>query len=227
MQKRSYISNGYGVTKMGCSSKRPNTKFTNNGNLRIIFFYITNNSKTYLLTSDFHPNSNTVTSQGFYNKTISQTLWSKNVKKADVPVYAEGTKSSGIGRSFPKQEVTSLKFTNYIYLLALQTYYDRRDLVPKGKIIVADPGSFSRIPDHGSYSGSRIQGQNIPDPAGYGSASKNLSILTQKLFLSSRKYDPGCSSRIRVLILPIPDPGSRGARNSGSATLGKIAANKN
>jgi hypothetical protein len=45
---------------------------------------------------------------------------------------------------------------------------------------------------------SRIQGQKDP---GYGSASKNLSILTEKLFLSSRKYDPGCSSQI-------PDPGS-------------------
>jgi hypothetical protein len=46
---------------------------------------------------------------------------------------------------------------------------------------------------------SRIPDQNfsIPDP---GSASKNLGILTQeKWFLSSRKYDPGCSSQI-------PDP---------------------
>ncbi len=32
-----------------------------------------------------------------------------------------------------------------------------------------------------------------------GSASMNLSILTpKKLFLTSRKYDPGCSSRIRI-----------------------------
>ncbi len=43
--------------------------------------------------------------------------------------------------------------------------------------------------------GSRIRFFSIPDP---GSASKNLSILTQKKwFLTSRKYDPGCSSRIR------------------------------
>jgi hypothetical protein len=37
----------------------------------------------------------------------------------------------------------------------------------------------------------------IPDPRFFhpGSASKNLSILTQKKwFLKSRKYDPGCSS---------------------------------
>ncbi len=45
-------------------------------------------------------------------------------KKADVPVYAEGTESSGIGRRFPKQEVTGLKFTNDIYFLAFQTYYE-------------------------------------------------------------------------------------------------------
>ncbi len=31
---------------------------------------------------------------------------------------------------------------------------------------------------------------------GSASASKNLRILTQKLFLSSRNYDPGCLSRI-------------------------------
>jgi hypothetical protein len=35
-------------------------------------FFITVNSKTNLRIFDFHPNSNTVTCQGFYNKTISQ-----------------------------------------------------------------------------------------------------------------------------------------------------------
>jgi hypothetical protein len=49
---------------------------------------------------------------------------------------------------------------------------------------------------------------SIPDP---GSASKNLSILIQKVFLSSRKYDPGCSSRIRILIFT--HPGFRILRN--------------
>jgi hypothetical protein len=43
----------------------------------------------------------------------------------------------------------------------------------------------------------------------------------QKWFLSSRKYDPGCSSRIWILdpdpdFLPIPDPGSRGQKGTGS-----------
>jgi hypothetical protein len=75
---------------------------------------------------------------------------------------------------------------------------------------------------------SRILTVSIPDP---GSLSKNLSILTpkkaKKWFLCSKKYDPGCSSRIpdpdadflpsRIQGSkrhPIPDPGS------GSATLG-------
>ncbi len=63
---------------------------------------------------------------------------------------------------------------------------------------------------------SRIQIFSIPDP---GSTSKNLSILTQKIVLLLRKYDPGRSSRIRILIfypsriprikrhrIPDPDP---------------------
>jgi len=65
--------------------------------------------------------------------------------------------------------------------------------------------------------GSELSPSRIPYP---GSASKNLSILApkkpKKWFLSSRKYDPGCSSRIPdpdADFLPIPDPGS------GSATL--------
>ncbi len=69
------------------------------------------------------------------------------------------------------------------------------------------PGSEffpSRIPDPGS--------KRFPDP-GYASASKNLSTFSpKKLFLSSRKYDPGCPSQIRIPdtdleFLPIPDPG--------------------
>ncbi len=45
-------------------------------------------------------------------------------------------------------------------------------------------------------------GRFIPDPNFFhpGSASKNLRILTQKLFPSSRKYDRGCSFLIRILI---------------------------
>jgi hypothetical protein len=55
-----------------------------------------------------------------------------------------------------------------------------------------------------------------------GSASKNVSILTQKIvsnFLSSLKYHLGCSSRTRIPdpdFLSIPDPGSRGQKGIGS-----------
>ncbi len=55
-------------------------------------------------------------------------------------------------------------------------------------------------------------GMFIPDPNFFhpGSASKNLSILTpKKLVSNSRKYDPGCSSRIPDPdFLPMPNPGT-------------------
>jgi hypothetical protein len=78
---------------------------------------------------------------------------------------------------------------------------------------VADPGCLSRIPDPTFFHpGSRIRTVSIPDP---GTASKNLSILTpkkpKKWVLSSRKYDPGCSSRI-----PDPDAGVKKAPDPGS-----------
>ncbi len=68
---------------------------------------------------------------------------------------------------------------------------------------------------------SRVK--KIPDPRS-GSASKNLSIFNPKNFLRSRKYDPGCSSRIRILIFypsRIPNPEVKKAPDpeSGSATL--------
>jgi hypothetical protein len=52
------------------------------------------------------------------------------------------------------------------------------------------------------YPGSDFFPSRIPDPNFFhpGSTSKNLNILTPKNFLSSRKYDTGCSSRIRNLI---------------------------
>jgi hypothetical protein len=82
-------------------------------------------------------------------------------------------------------------------------------------IIVPDPGCLSRIP-------------NFFNP-GFASTNSNTGILKQKkLFLSSRKYDPGCSSRIRIpdpdpviYLSRIPDPGVKKAPDpgSGSATL--------
>jgi hypothetical protein len=89
-------------------------------------------------------------------------------------------------------------------------------------------GSGMFIPDPNFFHpGSWIRTASIPDP---GSSSKHLSILTpkkaKKWFLSSKKYDPGCSFRIpdpdadflpsRIQGSkrhPIPDPGP------GSATL--------
>jgi hypothetical protein len=85
-----------------------------------------------------------------------------------------------------------------------------------GTSIVADPGS-DFFP-----SGSRIRAVSIPDP---GSASKNLSILKpkkpKKLVLSARKYDLVVHPVCQILdpdadFLPIPDPGSRGQKGTGS-----------
>jgi hypothetical protein len=71
------------------------------------------------------------------------------------------------------------------------------------------------IPD----SGSELSPSRIPDPQ-----KTKYSILTPKIakkwFLSSKKYDPGCSSRIPdpdADFLPsrIPDPGVKKASNPG------------
>ncbi len=86
---------------------------------------------------------------------------------------------------------------------------------------VADPGCLFRIrpfsiPDPGSeLSPSRIRIKEFK----YFNPKK-----AKKWFLSSRKYDPGCSSRIPdpdADFLPIPDPGAKKAPDpgSGSATL--------
>ena len=95
-------------------------------------------------------------------------------------------------------------------------------------MFILDPGS--RIPDPGSYFfPSRILLFSIPDPGFELSPSRILaphqSILTskkaKKWFLSSKKYDPGCSSRIPdpgsgYRISPMPDPGSRGQKGTQS-----------
>jgi hypothetical protein len=64
---------------------------------------------------------------------------------------------------------------------------------------------------------------SIPDLGNF-FTSKNLSILTPKnWFLSSRKYNPGCSSQIQIPdpdpdFLPIPDPGVEKAQDPGSGS---------
>jgi hypothetical protein len=89
------------------------------------------------------------------------------------------------------------------------------------KSSVADPGCLSRIPDPGSD----FFPSWIPDPNFFHPGSrihiKDFKYLNPKNgFLSSWKYEPGCSSWIRIRdpdpdFVPIPDPGS------GSATLRK------
>jgi hypothetical protein len=91
------------------------------------------------------------------------------------------------------------------------------------RIIAPYPGGLKTYVAYGFFDSS------VADPGSLslteffhpGSASKNLIILfnPNKWFLSSRKYDPGCSSRIpdpNSYFLPIPDPGVKKAPDPGS-----------
>ncbi len=85
-------------------------------------------------------------------------------------------------------------------------------------MFIPDPVSDffpSRIPDPNClHPGSRIRIKELK----YFNPKK-----TKKWFLSSRKYDPGCSSRIPdpdADFLPITDPGSRGQKGIGSRIQG-------
>ncbi len=65
--------------------------------------------------------------------------------------------------------------------------------------------------------GSRIQGQK---DFGFRIRIKEYQYFKpKKLFPSTRIYDPRCSSRIRILILLLPDPGVKKAPDPGSGTL--------
>jgi hypothetical protein len=81
-------------------------------------------------------------------------------------------------------------------------------------MFIPDPAFF--------HPGSRIQTVSIPDP-GSRILIKEVkyfnSTKAKKWFLSSKKYDPGCSSRIPdpdADFLPsrIPDSGSRGQKGT-------------
>jgi hypothetical protein len=81
-------------------------------------------------------------------------------------------------------------------------------------MFIPDPGSDffpSRIPEPNClHPGSRILIKEFK----YFNPKK-----PKKWFLSSKKYDPGCSSRIRMLTFypsRIPDPGSRGQKGTRS-----------
>ncbi len=73
------------------------------------------------------------------------------------------------------------------------------------------------------YPGFRMRIFSIPDQNFFILGSR-IVIKPKNFFLSSRKYIPGCSSRIRILIFypsRISDPGSRDQKGTetGSATL--------
>jgi hypothetical protein len=86
-------------------------------------------------------------------------------------------------------------------------------------------GSGMFIPDHGFeyfpsryeffHPGSEFFPSRIPD------LHKRINNFhPKKLFLSFRKYDPNCSSRIRILIFyPSRIPGSKKAPDPGSGIL--------
>ncbi len=71
------------------------------------------------------------------------------------------------------------------------------------------------------HPGSRVK--KVPDPGSRIRIHIKEVFLTKKLFLSSLKYDPECSSRIQIRILIfypswIPDPGVKKAPDPGSGT---------
>jgi hypothetical protein len=115
-------------------------------------------------------------------------------------------------------------------------------LVVLAKVLPILLSAMSRI--LAVYPGSRNRLFSIPDPGSELSPPRTPILIKEfkyfnpqksktKWFLSSKKYDPGCSSRIQdpdADLLPsrIPDPGSRGQKvtqsripdpGSGSATL--------
>jgi hypothetical protein len=90
-----------------------------------------------------------------------------------------------------------------------------RSFLQSGKL--RQLGLVLRIRD--VYPGPRIRIFSLPDS---GSEFFPIRIrikefryfIPKKLFLSSRKYDSGCSSRIRILLFT--HPGSRGQKGTGS-----------
>ncbi len=114
---------------------------------------------------------------------------------------------------------SGLKFSTFTWILYRSSSYSTLNTHPRRHSKLS---LYSSVADPDVYPGSRIRLFSIPDPGSRirtvsiqdpGSASKNLSILSQKKwFLSSRKYDPGCSSQIPdpdADFLPIPDPRSQ------------------
>ncbi len=66
------------------------------------------------------------------------------------------------------------------------------------------------------YPGSEFFPSRIPDP-------HQRIFLPKNWFLSSRKYGPGCSSRIRILIFTHPVSGSRSQKSTSSEIPDPVA----
>jgi hypothetical protein len=118
---------------------------------------------------------------------------------------------------------TSVKTKNYNFLnfivTAIRQAKSMHGSGPKTQYRKQCCGSGMFIPDPNFFHhGSRVK--KISDP-GSGSASKNLVILHQKLFLS-RKYDLGCLCRIGILIFyPSRIPGSKRHADRKKVNRGK------
>jgi hypothetical protein len=118
---------------------------------------------------------------------------------------------------FPNEAIGRQNFSKLCKNAIFTRYDNPSDTVTKG---------------HLKFCGSRIQlfPSRIPNPnclhPGSRIRIKKFTYFnqkkTKKWFLSSRKYDPGCSSRIRMLTFypsRIPDPGVKKTPDPGSATL--------
>jgi hypothetical protein len=80
-------------------------------------------------------------------------------------------------------------------------------------MFIADPGTEFFHPE------SRIRDPNFFHPGSWIRLKELKYFNPKKWFLSTQKYDPGFSSRIRIPdpdFLPIPNPGSRGQKGTGS-----------
>jgi hypothetical protein len=113
----------------------------------------------------------------------------------------------------PNTQVHSPGSYSIVSYTCLQCYEKKNCILCSS---VADPGCLSRIPDPiFSQTGYRIR-TLFPSQI---CIKEFKYFYPEKWFLSTRKYDPGCSSRIRILTFypsRIQDPGSRDKKGTGS-----------
>ncbi len=109
---------------------------------------------------------------------------------------------------------TEFCFPSNILKIKLLRQYVQHQIYRPSHLRFADPGCLFRIMDPNFWHpGYLIFIFSIPD---FRIRIKEFKYFnTKKWFLSSRKYDPCCSSRIRILTFyssRVPDPGSRGSK---------------